>query len=1020
MRAPAKFWTLAITGIGLLAQGASAGTLVHLKEPVWGCLDPNVTPIINNQANPDRLDPQWVARKSDEGHCVILTPNSLWEPLSRDWNGLTYLAYRGPIGKPGSFWVPTAAVDFSSPVQAASPVKSTQSRPPPGPTPLSRPQSAVQETAPTGPELATTSQVTVVTVSPVATAPPSSATADPAQQSTIQLPAPLMPEPPAREGPPRRTSATTDGRGVSVGGTLAIPALLAIIWLARRSRRSKAIHRRDKLVEARTQVPDVSVRIHRSALAEATARLASQKPSLTSHPKTVPPSVAAQPVVGARPPEVLFRIHPSSLAQPPVSPASRQLPHTAPANADPTDSAVATQLAIWYPKGRVVTVAGLIVADGMVYVGRASGVLGKHDASFIDPALPVASTSRSAGPLEYWPSYRALTPECRRRYLEWLVSGKKAPDADIGYVFLYFYGLECRLLVEAPEPEEVLELVAELNRLRTIYASNRSFDGYSQHLLEAVAFLQDTASQSPFIPDLAAPLSEMPLSLKVAIAREVFAGHPLRFELAAAALFGLREFWSGHRFTLDKSRGAYLGVLRARFEATFPLGFPLRNRKNCHLQTTYRGAAGLQIDLAERAELKDLPDPETLTWTKLFTLAGAVAQEIAPYARSIANHPTYTNSLFALVGCPAELRNSVALEARRWLEGLPSPASVPFGELAGHAIGTGTAKWNVRHRRQVSEALAAVGYAMEPNPEDGAEHLEDGTLVQVFRCADYIQSRAMEIACAAAMLVAMVAGRFGGDADKIAEFWLTRVPSRLSLTSSQVIRLRARLAWLATKSVTLPQSSRLLSDATLEEREFCAWSATAAAGIAGSVGKPQIAMLEAIYDALAVPRSALYAGLHAGIGAATGAADDPIVVADGVEDEPHPIPPPPSSVRPNSELGRLARIRAETEQVSAMLADIFVDEESRPDTPEPAGEGPLAGLDPEHAALLTRLLARPEWAREELEAAASKAGLMPSGAMETINEWAFDHYGDALIEDGDPVVVNRALLQFDPETIATK
>ncbi|MBW4093004.1 MAG: hypothetical protein HIU82_18175 [Proteobacteria bacterium] len=688
-----------------------------------------------------------------------------------------------------------------------------------------------------------------------------------------------------------------------------------------------------------------------------------------------------------------------------------------------TSRSGATNSDFWRPPGDAVTVAGATVADGMVYVGRSGGRSRDHDASFIDPALPVARSSASAGPLGYWPSYGAITPECRRRYLEWLASGKRAPDADVGYVFLYFYGLERRLLLEEPPAEEVRTLVQELDRLRAIYAGNKSFDGYSRRLIEAVAFLQDAAASgtSSFLPDLAAPSGEMPFALKVAIAREVVSGRPLGFELAAAALFGLREFWLAHRHVLEKGRPAFLAVFRARFATAFPTGFLLRNRKDSRLQIVYRGASGgLEVDLTSRLGIKDLPDPTMLTWTKLLALSAAVAEEIVPYAKVLSYHPARANSLSGLISCPVELRGTVAPEARRWLEALPSPAAVTFGELAGHAIGTTTAKWTIRHRRQVSEALSILGYAMEPDPDDGMENIEDDTVVQVFKYPGRMRLRALEVACAAAMFVAAVGRTVDGKALVAAEHWLSMMPSRLSLTSEQTTKLRARLIWLGTKSVTLAKAKKLLGDATTEEKEFCAWSATVAAGATGNVGKPQVALLEAIHDALALPRGALYAGLHAGIGTATTAANEPILVSDEVQEALHPIPRPATAAPVDLEPSRLDRIRAETERVSVMLAEIFVEEEQSPQAPEHADGGLLAGLDVEHAALLTRLLSRAEWSREEFDRAASEIGLMPGGAMETINEWSFDHHGDAVLEDGEQVVVYRALLPTGSEAAAVE
>ena len=202
----------------------------------------------------------------------------------------------------------------------------------------------------------------------------------------------------------------------------------------------------------------------------------------------------------------------------------------------------------------------------------------------------------------------------------------------------------------------------------------------------------------------------------------------------------------------------------------------------------------------------------------------------------------------------------------------------------------------------------------------------------------------------------------------------------------------------------------MLGDSTLEERELCAWSATVAGGAAGTMDKPQLAVLEAIHDALDIPRTAFYGALHAGLGAASSTANEPVLVSDGIPEVLHPIPRPPMAEADGPDRDRLAHIRAETERVSAMLADIFAEDEVVTATSADTGDGPFAGLDDEHQVLATSLLARPEWARSDFDAAATAAGLMPDGAMEALNEWAFDKYGTALLEDGDLVIVNRELL----------
>lgn len=64
--------------------------------------------------------------------------------------------------------------------------------------------------------------------------------------------------------------------------------------------------------------------------------------------------------------------------------------------------------------------------------------------SAIDVELPIALGFPVPAPLDYYPSYQNLTPEQRAAYLNWL-SDITAP-IDIGYVFIFYYGLERHLL----------------------------------------------------------------------------------------------------------------------------------------------------------------------------------------------------------------------------------------------------------------------------------------------------------------------------------------------------------------------------------------------------------------------------------------------------------------------------------------------------------------------------------------------------------------------------------------------
>lgn len=70
---------------------------------------------------------------------------------------------------------------------------------------------------------------------------------------------------------------------------------------------------------------------------------------------------------------------------------------------------------------------------------------GDIDPCLVDPSKAVASSGDfTERQTNYWPSYSQISDSARRAYLNWLADGKKHPEADVGYVFLYFYGLAGR------------------------------------------------------------------------------------------------------------------------------------------------------------------------------------------------------------------------------------------------------------------------------------------------------------------------------------------------------------------------------------------------------------------------------------------------------------------------------------------------------------------------------------------------------------------------------------------------
>lgn len=161
----------------------------------------------------------------------------------------------------------------------------------------------------------------------------------------------------------------------------------------------------------------------------------------------------------------------------PAPPVSRpvQQPRTVPSRS--VRARESGRDARWIPLGVGVNVASLNIPGGVYVGGRLDAVSGYGvDPALIDPRLPVNlrrpdTFGRDMG---YWPSYETITPESRAAYLNWLAAGRPA-GAYIGYVFLFFYGIERRVILDAPRSQdaagEMPELLREVERLLGLYLS---------------------------------------------------------------------------------------------------------------------------------------------------------------------------------------------------------------------------------------------------------------------------------------------------------------------------------------------------------------------------------------------------------------------------------------------------------------------------------------------------------------------------------------------------------------------
>ena len=236
------------------------------------------------------------------------------------------------------------------------------------------------------------------------------------------------------------------------------------------------------------------------------------------------------------------------------------------------------------------------------------------------------------------------------------------------------------------------------------------------------------------------------------------------------------------------------------------------------------------------------------------------------------------------------------------------------------------------------------------------------------------------------------------------------------LTDHEKRRLRANLDWFLAVPPDMSLLRRKLKETGADQQSAIRAALVAAAHADGVVRPEEVAEIEKVYRALGLDPNLVYSDLHAG-----GVPDAPMRVREarpGMPGEAIPAEPQPQGTKLDA--NRIASIRQDTDRVSAVLADIFAVDVDDEDGTEEAPVSVLVGLDQKHSALVREIISRQHWSEKEFAELATRHGLMAAGALETVNEWAFGAYDEALLEeyegyDVSPDIADALADEFEKE-----
>ncbi len=654
----------------------------------------------------------------------------------------------------------------------------------------------------------------------------------------------------------------------------------------------------------------------------------------------------------------------------------------------------------WIAFGEPVAFSSTTIRGGGFYFGGDDGRPRSPKAPRIDPSLRLQlhDLEWSGERLGYYPSYPNISSAQRGTLIAFLHSKREFPQVGIGYVFLYFYGLERRLLIDAQTDAvaraEVPTLLAELNRLIDRYGSNSSFHHYATTLrdLAQLAYADDS---NP--PDS----SDRTWSIKL----RAHIGVRLRDQ---QSLTPLEAFSVARASTPEASRGKWdivvddMSALYAiRYTRTYPNGLVIKAPKT-KIAIDYRWASP---DGGPHRFAFDIPDAASVTtpYRPLYQLMQNVLLDMEPLRR-IRRSKTRTLSA-ELAATPTELiGKTLPIEVATLRDeihtALVNDAHAPFPIITlvrGLALPAGAL--TKRAATSLVQSLESLGIGVEPDPRfHGILSKPDGDATLFKLTAD--APRQPSPAYTTALLLAQAAMAIAATSDGIqaseVDALIRGIERQFALMPAEHARLQAHVDWLQREPPSLARieaKARLLPET---DRAAFAQVLVDIAAADGNISPSEVRLLERLYKALGLDTTRIHADLHH--------------ASVGVSNVGRTVRGSPLSA------DAIAAKLADTHRVQTVLSRIFendAESESKsaadphPVAPEATGSD-SAGLDAAHRALLRAILTNQTTSipRGAFEAWCEPHELLAEGAIELLNDAAFNAAGEALLEGEDPVEIN--------------
>lgn len=687
----------------------------------------------------------------------------------------------------------------------------------------------------------------------------------------------------------------------------------------------------------------------------------------------------------------------------------------------------------WHPPLQSVQFGDIKLLRGMFY-SDSGPTTWQVEPSAILTSAPIGRHADSPGnDLGYYPSYGNLSPSQKRAYLEWLAMGRRDPHPEqraLGYLFLFFYGIEHRIIIEQDrDPALIDELISILQHYSPHHRS-RSLRSYYLSLAHFGSRLMGPEHYRYYWPQCfemdEGKTGEEPMKLVLANLCEL--GEPMHWSIGYR--LAMANPASRKSVVVTKAQQEFWSLFQARYENEFPDGINLKAAKQSAV-FRYQPASSLLLSRTDygkswpyQLKVHNVAAMHS-QFHRVSEIWNTCVEDLSGYTRAVSSKKaTDAAGLKAWMALPAELKESKPSPMQTFWDWMQAnaPREDEFHFVAAGSIAAwfGIPERKKLTRTQASEIVygaAAMGWTIAPHPDHLDQQFAWDQEITVYKRTSTEPPEPQIPGLVRLLYLLLPVAAADGTIEQSEMDAFRRLVGHEVTKDGDWQYLDAVLAALMRDTdVAIRALPAMTNHVTARTRDAVFHLLVHIAAADGEVAPEELKVLRKIARALGLDADEAERILRDDVAFR----DVTVAKAKPAERGGEKIPPKEekSSSGFQLDLDRIAALTKETREVVSMLSAVMTEDCAEEVVPPSAPSKSKDTSAPDWASSIAEryqlalvfLVQHDELNGESFESLAAEHHLMSEDLFNSINAWADETLGDFLLERSEPIRIYRDLV----------